>query len=101
MTALHDPRSTGGTSAMQLVRQSDKDKVKICIVGFYGANSTGDNAILTQFIREMAPNRDVNLTIITQNAARAYEIFAQPNVSTIEHRRLFGQGGLRNLLKGR
>lgn len=80
---------------------SHTENARICISGYYGANSTGDNAILSQFIHEMAPNRVVNLTIITQGADRAYEHFARPNIRVIDHIRLFGHGGLRNLVKGK
>jgi hypothetical protein len=67
--------------------------IRICIPGWYGLDSTGDEAILTQFIHEMVPDASVHLTIIAANKRRAYALYARPNVTVLEHRRTFGRIG--------
>ncbi len=73
----------------------------ICISGWYGSGNTGDEAILTQFIREIVSGPHVTLTILPTDARRAYALYARNNISVIEHPVLIGRGGLVNLIRGR
>lgn len=90
-----------GSDASFQVQPPTRSTVRICIIGYYGSNSTGDHAILKTFIQEILHNSNLSLTIICQGASRAYEKFARSNIVVHEHFRVFGRGGLKNVLKGR
>lgn len=74
---------------------------RICISGWYGADNTGDEAILLQFIHEMVASREAHLTIFAADPKRAYALHARPMIVVRDHLRLFGRGTLRDLLGGR
>ena len=73
----------------------------ICISGWYGADNTGDEAILLQFIDEMTAGAAIPLTVFAADAKRGYVVHARPTVTVREHVRLVGRGAIRNLLHGR
>ncbi len=73
----------------------------ICISGWYGADNTGDEAILLQFIDEMTAGAAIPLTVLAADAKRGYVVHARPTVTVREHVRLVGRGAIRNLLHGR
>lgn len=73
----------------------------ILLSGWYGHDNTGDEAILQQFIQEMAESGDIRLEVLCGAPEQVQALHGRPNLTALRHQALIGRSALWDLLCGR
>ncbi len=80
---------------------SSSSAAKIVISGWYGMDNPGDDAILQQFLEELADPTTASVTVLSERPDRVEACFGNRGVRALFHARLAGRGALGDLLSGR